>query len=61
MFDRVHGQIVTRLNTQHGSEANAAERLPGLLAGRDETQWHCVQLTDLLAARAGDIGELVHP
>jgi hypothetical protein len=60
MLDRLHGEVLGRFSLKRGSEAIAAERLPGLLASRDETQWHCVQLTDLLAARAGDIGELVH-
>jgi hypothetical protein len=61
MFDGLHSEALGRLSLKRGSEAIAAERLPGLLAGRDETQWHCVQLTALLAAGAGDIGELVHP
>jgi hypothetical protein len=61
MFDRVHGQIVTRLNTQHGSEAVAAQCLPGRLAKWDETKRHGVQQSiESLAALARDLGKFLH-
>jgi hypothetical protein len=37
MPDRFPGEVVARLDLEHGAEAVAAERLPGCLAGGDKT------------------------
>ena len=58
MFDRVHGQIVPRLNAEHGSEAVTAQRLPRCLARWDKTKRHGVlQPVEPFVALARNLGK----
>jgi hypothetical protein len=49
-----------RLCVEHAAEAIAAQCLPGLCASRQELERDRVQLSGLLAARTGHVGEALH-